>query len=162
LDRNQFTPPNTDRVAPNATDCGSTRDVGPRSPGEYVLLVSLAGAWVFWAYLWAFGTIEFRGSSAGALVLLLGFLGTAAISFWFILQRRLIGAILCALFYGVQLVSVTLSSGENVGMNSLPTINIWIYGDEASPVNLNVVALILFVFSLVLCTVYRRRRADAA
>jgi len=162
VDRNPYSPPKADSEGADVSRSANERGLASRSPGEYVLLASLAGSWVFWAYLWLFGTIKFQGSSVGAVALLLGFLGAAAISFWLILRRRLSGAILCSVFYGVQIVSVTRSSGESVGINSLPTINIWIYGDEASPVNLNLIALILLVLSLVLCSVYRHKRADAA
>ena len=162
LDRNPYAPPKADPGTAGSPVLANTPAGGLRSPGEYVLLASLAGSWVFWAYLWTLGTIEFRESRAGAIALLLCFLGVAAISFWLILRRRLVGAALCSLFYGVQLVSATLPSGENVGFNSLPTINIRIFGDDASPVNLNLVALILFVLSLVLCAAYRQRRVDAA
>lgn len=125
-----------------------------------MLLTSLVGSFVFWAYLWMFGSIQLKGSSAAAIALLLGFLGVGAVAFWFIYRRRLTGAILCSVFYGVQVVSARLVTGENIGFNSLPTIEFRIYGDEASPVNLNLVALILFVLSLLLCSVYRQERRE--
>lgn len=161
MDRNPYAPPTAAAGAIDTAHSGSVRVGRTRSPGEYVLLASLAGTWMFWAYHLTFGAITIRGSNSVAIALLLGMLVVAAISFWLIFQQRLIGALLCALFYGAQLVSFTLSSGVVVGMNSLPTINIRIGGDQASPVSLNLVALVLFVFSLALCAAYYQRRTDA-
>jgi hypothetical protein len=68
------------------------------------------------------------------------------------------GAVLSTLFYGIQIINVTLPSGEFVGFNSLPAVYFRIYGERDAPINLNIVALILFMAALVLWMNYGRGR----
>ena len=59
-------------------------------------------------------------------------------------------------FYGAQIFWTTLPSGYEIGINSLPTIYFAILGDDsATPTRLNVVALIMFSFSVLLWLAFR-------
>jgi hypothetical protein len=115
---------------------------------------------VFWISIVFFGPLKLHLSQFGHAALLLGFvgLGLGVLALWLLLLRRFAGAVICMVFYGIQLISVTLPSGERIGFNSLPTVYYRVYGSSDAPISLNVVSLVLFAFSIALWTAYRQRR----
>jgi hypothetical protein len=129
-----------------------------RPPGKYLILASLVGSLAFWGYLILFGTLRIVGSETIGWIQIAIFLGLGALALWLLIRRRLVGALLCAVFYGVQVISVTFRSGYKFEFNSLPTIYLRIYGDAQTPTKLNVVSLILFLLSIGLWVVYRQAR----
>jgi glucan phosphoethanolaminetransferase (alkaline phosphatase superfamily) len=131
-----------------------------RLPAEYLLLTSLVASLAFWGFIICFGAPIFSGDQTVARIQVAVLLSLAAISLWQLWRRRLAGVVLCAVFYGAQLVSVTLRSGRYIGFNSLPTIYYRIYGEAKAPINLNLVSLVLFIFSVLLWVVYRRTIVD--
>lgn len=129
-----------------------------RSPAEYIILASLVGSLAFWGYNFAFRTLTVTGKEIAVLLAIAIFLGLGALALWFLIRKRLAGAVLSVIFYGVQVLSITMPNGEKFEFTSLPTINIWIFGEKETPVNLNVVALILYLLSIGLWFKYKQAR----
>jgi hypothetical protein len=152
--RNPYVPPNPapDLSTPELADAPSA---GLRSPGEFVILGSLIGSVLYLGYLAVSGSIRLEGYRPLAITIVATFVALGFLSLWLVARRRPSGAIACMVFYGVQIISVVLPSGAKLGFNSLPTIYFRIWGDSAAPINLNIVALVLFVFSTVLWQMLR-------
>ena len=131
-----------------------------RSIGEYIVLTSLAASLLFWGYLIAFGTLTFDGSPALARLQILIFLSLGAVALVLLWRRKILGAWLSLVFYGIQVIRVVLPSGSKIEFNSLPFVSFRVYGleDEGASVSLNLVALLLFVFSWILLVMYRKSR----
>ena len=129
-----------------------------RSPGEYVVLASLAGSLAFWGYLVFSGSWRFEGNELVAITLILFALALGVLAFWLLIRKRMEGAVLSTVFYGIQVLNVTLPSGGFVGFNSLPTLYFRLYGEADAPINLNIVSLILFVVALLLWMNYPNGR----
>jgi hypothetical protein len=133
-----------------------------RPPIEYLVLVSLVGSLAFYGYLAFYGSWRFKGNELAGIALVTVALGLGAVALWQLILRRSTGAMLSAIFYGVQVLNVTFPSGAHIGFNSLPTLYYRIYGEKEAPVNLNVVSLFLFVSSLLLWAYYRARQKTHA
>jgi len=131
-----------------------------RPPGEYLILTCLGGSLVLCGYEASAGSLHLEGHLAAALVLVGAAIG--ALAFVLIIMQRTLGAILCVIFYGLQLFSVTLPSRSQWGLNFQPTIYIRLYGDKSAPTTLNFVAALLFGLSLALLASYRERKAAVA
>jgi len=131
-----------------------------RTLGEYLVLVSLAGSLAFWGCQVALGAWRFDGDELVAIAQIVIALGGGAVALWQLICRRPAGSILAAIFYGIQVLNVTLPSGRYIGFNSLPTVNLGVFWEKNLLVNLNVVSLVLFVFSLLLWVAYRERQIE--
>jgi hypothetical protein len=107
------------------------------------------------------GTLQLEGGHLAVALVVAG-VSIGALAFVLIVMRRTMGAILCVVFYGIQIFSVALPSGAKWGFNSLPTIYFRIYGDRDFPTNINFAALLIFCLSLALWASYRQREADDA
>ena len=127
-----------------------------RPPGEYLVLACLCGSLAYCGYLALTGTLRLEGGMLAATLVVAG-LVIGALAFILIIKRRTAGAVLCTVFYGLQILSVALPSGAKWGFNTLPTIYYRIYGEKEFPTNLNVVSLLLFGLSVLLWVSYRRR-----
>jgi len=127
-----------------------------RPPGEYLVLACLGGSLAFCGYQALTGSLQLEGGSFATALFIVG-LTIGALAFVLIVLRRKAGALLCAIFYGLQILTVALPSGAKWGFNSLPAFYYRIYGDREFPTNLNVVALLLFGLSIALWATYRQR-----
>jgi hypothetical protein len=107
------------------------------------------------------GTLQLEGGNL-AVTLVAVSLAVGALALLLIIMRRTVGAIVCMVFYGLQIFSVALPSGSKWGFNSLPTMYWRIHGDKNFPTNLNVVALVIFCLSLALWVSYRQRDGHEA
>jgi hypothetical protein len=128
-----------------------------RVPAEYVILSSFVAAALFWGWLILFGSWRTYGSGYLAAILAVGFLAIGVSACWLVIKRRVAGAWLCALFYGIQVLSFPLPVGAPFKFTSLPTIHFRLNSDPVAPVSLNVLALILLIVSLALVVHYRER-----
>ncbi len=127
-----------------------------RPPGEYLVLACLGGSFALCGYEALTGSLQLEGGSFAAVLFIAG-LTIGAIAFVLITIGREMGAVLCAIFYGLQILTVALPSGAKWGFNSLPAVYYRIYGDRDFPINVNVVALLLFGLSIALWSSYRQR-----
>jgi hypothetical protein len=126
-----------------------------RPPGEYLVLTCLGGSLAFCAYQALTGSLQLEGGHFATSLFVAG-LTIGALAFIFVIIGRKAGAVLCAIFYGLQILTVALPSGAKWGFTALPAFYCRIYGDKDSPINLNVVALLLFGLSIALWASYRR------
>ncbi len=145
---NPYAPPNADPGSSDPERVDAQRS-SPRSIGEYLILGSLVGSLLYLVYLVASGSIRLEGSRTLAIAIVSTFGALGLLSLWLVARRRISGAIACIVFYGGQVIS------GQIGFNSLPTVYFRILGDQDSPININIVALIFFVLSIVLWQVYR-------
>jgi hypothetical protein len=113
-------------------------------------------------YLMAFGTWSTRGSVVLLVSLVAACMALSAMAFVQLLRRRMSGVILSLVFYGIQILEVTWPSGEKSGFNFLPAIFFRVAGDRETPIHVNVVALLLFGFSLLLRSAYRRNLTSSS
>src|SRR4051812_21584175 len=116
---------------------------------EIILLASLAGCALFWAWALVFGSITFRYGTLLPLAVLLMAATLGVSGFWYLSKRRSVGAALCAIFYSIQAVKVITQSGDTVGVYMTPTIYYRLNTEVAPSVSLNVVAITLLILSLV-------------
>jgi hypothetical protein len=130
-----------------------------RTPAEHILIASFVSSIAFMGYLAIFGTWKRTGpehlwASQGAvalwLVLVISFVALGVTAFVLLLKRRALGAALTTLFYGVQVVSVTLPSGWKFEFVTLPTIYFRVHGTKDAPTSINVLALVLVLLSAAL------------
>jgi hypothetical protein len=152
--RNPYAPPN-EVPGSSEPERADARPVGPRSPGEFVILGSLIGSLLYLGYLIVSGSIRIEGYRPLVIAIVAIFIALGLLSLWLIARRRSSGAIACMAFYGAQVISVTFPSGIKLGFNSLPTIYFRIWGDSSAPTNLNIVALVFFVLSIALWQMFR-------
>ena len=132
-----------------------------RPPGEYIVLACLGGSLAFCGYQALTGTLQLEGGNL-AVTLVAAWLAVGALALLLIIMRRTLGAIVCMVFYGLQIFSVALPSGSKWGFNSLPTIYWRLHGDKNFPTNLNVVAVVIFCLSVALWVSYRQRDVHEA
>ena len=118
------------------------------------MLASIVSLALFWLWASLFGTITLIGSPtpAGLVFISYAVLGLfALLRLW---QRSSVGALACIAFYSLQLVSFEFASGGKFDFSG-PTILYRLNSDASRPVNLNVIALVLLILSLI---VWRRLR----
>jgi hypothetical protein len=145
---NPYAPPSAEPGSSEAELADSQR-LASRSVGEFLILGSLICSLLYLGYLTAVGSLGLAGNRPVAIAIVASFVVLGLVSLWLVARRRTSGAIACMVFYGAQIIS-----GE-IGFNSLPTVYFRILGDNDSPTNLNIVALVLFIFSAVLWQLYR-------
>jgi hypothetical protein len=128
-----------------------------RPLGEYIILASLVVSLAFLGHLVFFGSWHFSGIRYLATIQIVLFVGLGAFALWLLALKRIVGAVLCVAFYGIQLFSITLSSGWKIDFHSLPTLFFRLNGDKQALINLNTVSLVFFLLSLGLLSSYRER-----
>lgn len=153
LDHNPYAPPDSDP----GSSAQEPVDAILRSPGEYVVLGGLIASLLFVGYEIATGMKEVLRFNPASIALLVAFVGTGVVAFWLVARRRIAGAITSLVFYGVQLIKLTFSSGDMWVFRSLPTLYFDIWSSENVSLSLSAVAVVLFVFSLILLQIYRAR-----
>jgi hypothetical protein len=133
-----------------------------RVPAEYIVLASFGATALFWFWLAFFGSLRISGSGYVVGILAICFVGLGISACWSLLLRKTAGAWLSSIFYGVQVFSFPLPVGEPFKFHSLPTIYYRILGDASAPVSINLLSLLLFIFSLGVLAHYRARAANIA
>ncbi len=151
---NRYAPPK-ELAGSTVPDLADAHTTGPRSIGEFIILGSLIGSLLYLGYLIVSGSIRLEGHKPLVIAIVAGFIALGFLSLWLVTRRRVSGAVASVAFYGAQVISVTSPSGAKLGFNSLPTIYFRIWGDSDAPTNVNIVALVLLVFSAVLWQVFR-------
>ena len=124
-------------------------------PAETTIIASFWAIVLFWAWLALAGSWRTYGNRYLAWVLVLAFLGIGAAACWLLLKRRVAGAWLCVVFYGMQVLTFPLPIGAPFDFHPLPTIYYRLVGDPSAPISINVVGLVLFIVSLVVLAHYR-------
>ena len=125
-----------------------------RSPGEYIVLASLVGSLAYCGYQVLTGELRLEGGIVAGTLVAAG-LAIGSLSIVLIALRRSAGALVGALFYGLQLLKVTLPSGAKWYFNSLPAFYYRIAGDKEFPISINIVAILLGGLCILLWQSYR-------
>jgi hypothetical protein len=133
-----------------------------RVPAEYTIIASFGAMALFWAWLVLFGSWRTYGNSSAAAVLLCAFFGLGAAACWLVLKRKIAGAWLCVILYGIQVLTFPLPVGAPFNFHSLPTLYFRLNGNPAAPVSVNALGLVLFIVSLVLLAHYREQGGSAS
>jgi hypothetical protein len=129
-----------------------------RPPGEYIVLASLVGSLAYCGYQALTGELRLEGGLV-AITLITAGIAIGSIAVVLLALRHPTGALVGAVFYGLQTLKVTLPSGAKWYFNSLPAFYYRVAGDKEFPISLNIIAVVLCGFCILLWQSYRTASA---
>jgi hypothetical protein len=134
----------------------------PLNVAERILLTAIAAQFLFMAYLLVFGHWSGDATVAQGIVLFAipAALGVASIILIF--RRNPLGLFCCTILHALQLLQWTFENGARFNFSFFPTVTWRLNADLRHPVELNLLAVVLTLLSIIAWRAARVRGTASA